>query len=150
MKYNTRFSWIFNCPADAAHAVGIFANHQEAHRVASLHVADEQVEPITTRDVTLVSVERVSGEYGTCLWRVNVDTEFSPYDSLDDYDGETPSVGYSPALFDGIDLPELPTYVERFAYLKGSFRATSNGSADDLGSRSPVFVNREPLWAKED
>ena len=128
MKLTVKFQWVFNSPKDAGLAAAALSDRKECHVVSSLFVDDEQVAPVDTSDVTHVIITHLKAKF-VDLWRVTAVTNFLPYDD-ESYD-DTPEVSFSPALFDGEDLPRLDTYAEvRPNEVRGSYRL-AGGEADD-------------------
>ena len=121
MRMQASFDWLFNSPSDAGKAVAAFADREAAHVVSSLFVDDEQVAPIDTTDVSRIEVTAVRGK-GVTLWRVKVFTSFIPFETV--VGDDDPEVAFSPALFDGEELPDLPTYAE---VLRGTGTRSSAG-----------------------
>jgi len=129
MKLTAKFQWVFNSPSDAGKAVAALSDRSAEHIVSSLFVNDEQVAPVHTGDVTHVIVSHIGAKYVN-LWRVTVVAEFIPY-YAEDYDDGKAEVSFSPALFDGDDLPKLNTYREVKPNEVYATYTIAGGEADD-------------------
>jgi len=127
MKMTAKFQWVFNSPEDAGKAAAALSNRREARVVSSLFLDNEQVAPIDTQDVTHVIITHVKAKFVGGLWRVTAVTTFIPYD--ESYEPAPEEVTFSPALFDGEDLPRLDTYAE-VKPEHGRYRF-AGGEADD-------------------
>lgn len=145
MKLHKQFSWVVATANDALIAVDALNDRDSYTNIASLFVEhDEQVEPITTADVTMVIVQRLHAQY----IRVTAMVTFE----LDD-DTDLDAVEYGPYNFVGEDdgLPEVKTY--EFAGDPPAL-IPSRGEPDLWGNDAPVVLTaeeaRDIIWALGD
>lgn len=146
MKLHKQFSWVVANRDDALIIMDALNDRDSYTNIASLFVEhDEQVEPITTADVTMVLVQRLHAQY----IRVTAMVTFE----LDD-DTDLDAVEYGPYSFDGSEadgLPEVTTYE-----FTGDPPALipSRGEPDQWGNDAPVLLTADAaaavIWALGD